>query len=320
MKWRKLGKIFDPTEHSLPNRCEAFAQAPQVLVLENSVRVYFSTRERDGAGKFLSHIAYVDFDKGFSQIQQVSEHTVISLGKLGCFDEHGIFPLNVLQKDDQVFGYIGGWNRRVSVSVDGSIGVSISLDQGCSFQRLGDGPVLTCSMKEPFLIGDPFVKYFEGQFHMWYIFGTEWKSFSKKGQPERTYKIGHAISDDAIKWIRPEEGRQIIANVLGNDESQALPTVVKFGQRYHMYFCYRESFDFRRNSRKGYRLGYAYSDNLHNWVRDDLAAGIAGTPGEWDSEMMCYPHLFEMDGQLYMMYNGNEFGRTGFGLAVFEPQ
>jgi len=34
--------------------------------------------------------------------------------------------------------------------------------------------------------------------------------------------------------------------------------------------------------------------------------------------MMCYPHVFTCDGAAYMLYNGNRFGREGFGLAVLE--
>ena len=31
--------------------------------------------------------------------------------------------------------------------------------------------------------------------------------------------------------------------------------------------------------------------------------------------MMCYPNVFECDDDIYMLYNGNEFGKYGFGLA-----
>src|SRR5690242_9304362 len=116
MKWRKRGKIFDPTEHVLPNRCIEYAQAPQTLVLDDRVRVYFSTRERDSVGKYLSHIAFVDFDRNMLRIMGVSTEPVIDLGELGCFDEHGIFPINVLRDGDRVLAYTTGWNRKVSVS------------------------------------------------------------------------------------------------------------------------------------------------------------------------------------------------------------
>jgi len=85
MKWRKLGKLFDPTEHKLPNRCVEFAQSPQTLLLADRLRVYFSTRERDSAGKYLSHVAYADFSRDLSQFLGVSDHTVLPLGGLGSF-------------------------------------------------------------------------------------------------------------------------------------------------------------------------------------------------------------------------------------------
>ena len=319
MEWRKFGKIFDPTNYRLANDCFEYAQSPQALVFDNYVRIYFSTRRRDPVnGKYLSHISFVDMEKNFKEIINVSSHTVIELGKLGCYDEHGIFPLNVLRNGDKIFGYIGGWNRRVSVSVDTSIGLAISHDNGSTFQRIGDGPVLTSSLHEPFLVGDPFVTIFEKRFYMWYIFGIQWKKFAKDQPPDRIYKIGYATSDDGITWHKKEEGRQIITDRLGKDESQAMPTVAYFNGRYHMFFCYRQSFDFRKNKYRGYRIGYACSDDLINWIRNDEAAGIDVTEGCWDSDMLCYPRIFHCDGRIYMLYNGNEFGRFGFGLAVLE--
>ena len=38
----------------------------------------------------------------------------------------------------------------------------------------------------------------------------------------------------------------------------------------------------------------------------------------WDSEMVAYPHVFDHDGERWMLYCGNGFGRTGFGLAIRE--
>jgi len=318
MKWNKIGKIFDPTQHTLPNDCMQFAQSPQALAFDDFVRIYFSTRAVDKSnGKYLSHIAFVDMRKNLRDVIRVSDKVVIPLGGLGCFDEHGIFPMNVLRHGDVVYGYICGWNRRVSVSVDTSIGLAISRDGGLTFQRIGDGPVLGPSLREPYLVGDGFVRVIDGVFHMWYIFGTGWKKYSPDSLPDRTYKIGHAISSDGINW-KKEEGRQIITDRLGEDESQALPTVIEIDGRYHMFFCYRQSFNFRVHKGRGYRIGYAYSNDLRNWTRDDSSLSLDGTPGEWDSDMQCYPHVFESDGKIYLLYNGNEFGRYGFGLAVLE--
>src|SRR6476646_7859971 len=58
MRWRKLGKIFDPTTVDLPHGCREFAQSPQALVFDDFVRVYFSTRAVDvDSGKYRSHVA-----------------------------------------------------------------------------------------------------------------------------------------------------------------------------------------------------------------------------------------------------------------------
>ena len=318
MNWNKLGKIFDPTQHKLSNDCVQFAQSPQALVFDDFVRIYFSTRAMEPhSGKYLSHIAFVDMQKNLRDIIRVSDQTVIPLGGLGCFDEHGIFPMNVMRHGNTVYGYTCGWNRRVSVSVDTAIGLAISRDDGLTFQRIGDGPVLAASPHEPCLVGDGFVKVIGSIFHMWYIFGIGWKQFLPNTAPDRTYKIGHALSTDGINWIK-EDGRQIIADRLGADESQALPTVIAFNGQYHLFFCYRQSCDFRTNKERGYRIGHAYSDDLINWTREDEHLRIDGTPGDWDSDMLCYPHVFECDGRIYLLYNGNEFGRWGFGLAVLE--
>lgn len=318
MKWKKLGKIFDPTEHRLPNECVQFAQSPQALVYDDFVRIYFSTRAVDTAnGKYLSHIAFVDVRKNLHDVIRVSERTVIPLGGLGCFDEHGIFPMNVVRRGDVIYGYTCGWSRRVSVSVETAIGLAVSRDDGLTFQRIGSGPVMAATLHEPCLVGDGFVKVIEGVFHMWYIFGTGWKRYAPDAAPDRTYKIGHATSDDGVEW-KKEEARRIIPDSLGPDESQALPTVIEIGGRHHMFFCYRESFDFRMGKGRGYRIGHAWSDDLKNWTRDDENPRLHGTPGAWDSDMQCYPHVFKCDGEIYLLYNGNEFGRRGFGLAVLD--
>lgn len=316
MKWIKLGQIFDPTEYSLPNNCFGYAQSPQTLVFDDFVRVYFSTRARDDNGKYLSHVSFVDFDKKFQTIIKVSDKCVIRLGELGCFDEHGIFPFNVTRSGNKILAYSTGWNRRVSVSTDASIGLSISNDDGLTFQKVGVGPVLSASLHEPFLVGDAFVRVFNETFHMWYIHGTTWITHTLGEPPDRVYKIAHAISVDGISWQK--EGRQIISDKLNVEECQALPTVIQIANKYHMFFCYRHSSDFRKNKSRGYRIGYAFSYDLVKWTRDDDNIGIDVSEDDWDSDMQCYPHVFEMDGDFYLMYNGNEFGHYGFGLAKLE--
>jgi len=119
-----------------------------------------------------------------------------------------------------------------------------------------------------------------------------------------------------VAWQR--DGVTIIADALGADECQALPTVFGCDGLWHMYFCYRHATDFRTHRERGYRLGYAWSRDLRHWTRDDASGGLGVSPSGWDADMLCYPHVFSCDNQVYMLYNGNAFGRQGFGVAVME--
>lgn len=314
LKWKKLGLIFNPTDHQLPLNAREYAQSPQALVFDNFVRIYFSTRSIDEKGMFLSQIAFADFSRDLRELKGVSSEAVLPLGKLGTFDEHGIFPISPFQDGDRILAFTCGWSRRVAVPVETSIGLAVSNDQGLTFTRIGDGPVLSSSTLEPVLVGDGFVCKFGELYHMWYIFGRPWKKATADEPPARVYKIAYASSKDCINWDK-QEGREIIANVIDDDECQALPTVIEHEGFYHMVFCYRHSSDFRKNMNRGYRLGYAYSKDLKEWHRNDELLNMELSENDWDSEMMCYPNLFKVGGEVFLLYNGNNFGRGGFGAA-----
>jgi predicted GH43/DUF377 family glycosyl hydrolase len=173
--------------------------------------------------------------------------------------------------------------------------------------------VLSYSTDEPFVLSGPKVRRFNGAWQLWYIAGRKWKMVS--GRPEPVYKIRMAVSDDGIRWKKIN--KDLIESRIEEDEAQASPDVFFANGRYHMFFCFRYSSDYRGKAR-GYRIGYATSDNLIDWTRNDQRAGIGVSDSGWDSEMVSYPHVFEVDGEIYMAYLGNQVGRFGFGLARLE--
>ncbi|MEM6469835.1 MAG: hypothetical protein AAF802_09810, partial [Planctomycetota bacterium] len=318
IQWQKHGMVFRHADHPVPWAETRFAQSPQAISLQDRIRVFYSTRVTEGrSGKFFSHVSYVDFDNEMQRVLDVSKQPVISRGELGCFDEHGIFPLSPVRVQNKVFGYTCGWSRRVSVSVETGIGLAISHDDGKTFNRTGNGPILSASLQQPCLVGDAFVKVVNDRFYMWYIFGKPWQRFAADAVPERIYKIAFATSNDGITWTTHTDA-PLIADRLGKTECQALPTVIESEGLYHMYFCFRHATDFRDHESRGYRLGYAWSEDLVQWHRDDRSVGIARSvdPGDWDGQMMCYPNVFRHRDRTYLLYNGNHFGREGFGVAL----
>lgn len=311
-KWEKLGKVFEPQLVQGRAWLKDFAQAPATLIFDDFVRFYFSCRPpADSAGQYVSYSAYVDVDrKDLFRIIRVADHPILPLGARGEFDEFGTYPVSVVRDGHTVRAYYGGWTRCESVPFNVSIGCAESSDNGVNFRKMGPGPVLTFSPDEPFVQSGPKIRRFNNKWYLFYIAGRSWKLVN--GKPEPVYKIRLAHSQDGVNWTK--HGEDLIESRIESDEAQASPDVFYDGARYHMFFCYRYSENFRGKV-GGYRIGYAHSMDLLKWERDDLKAGIDVSESGWDSEMISYPHVFSLDGETFMAYLGNQVGKQGFGLA-----
>ncbi len=314
-KWRKLGKVFTPQEVHGRSWLKEFAQAPATLIFERFVRVYFSCRPpADENGQYVSYSAYVDLDRADPfRILEVSARPILELGGLGEFDEFGTYPVSVARAGDEVRAYYGGWTRCESVPFNVAIGYATSRDGGRTFVKHGRGPVLSYSPDEPFVLSGPKIRRFAGTWYLWYIAGRKWKLV--EGRAEPVYKIRMASSADGVHWTKVN--RDLIESRVEEDEAQASPDVFYRDGKYHMFFCYRYSSHYRGRE-NGYRIGYASSEDMLHWARDDSKAGIDVSEDGWDSEMISYPHVFELDGSTYLAYLGNQVGRYGFGLARLE--
>lgn len=314
-KWKKLGHLFNPSEKKYAEWMNEFAQAPSVLIFDNFIRVYFSCRPQpDNNGQYVSYSGFVDLDrKNLFEIVNVSKKPILKLGELGTFDEFGTYPASVIRDEDKVRVYYGGWTRCESVPFNVAIGYAVSEDDGETFDKLDNGPVLSYSVEEPFVLSGPKIRRFNNQWYLFYIAGKKW--ILDNGKPEPVYKIRMAISDDGINWTK--HNKDLIADKLEENEAQASPDVFFRNGKYQMFFCYRYSTNYR-GKENGYRIGYAFSDNLTDWTRDDSQVGIDVSEDGWDSEMISYPHVFELDGNVYMLYLGNQVGRYGFGIAQLE--
>jgi predicted GH43/DUF377 family glycosyl hydrolase len=315
-KWKKLGLVFDPTKYKNTEWLNEFAQAPSVIEYDDFIRVYFSCRPTPNEeGQYVSYSSYVDLNKNDFSVIEVGKDPILELGKLGTFDEFGTYPASVIKTDNKYMVFYGGWTRCESVPFNVAIGCGVSED-GKVFEKLGDGPVLSYSLNEPFIVSGPKIRKFNNTYYLFYIAGRNWVEVNSK--PEPVYKIRMANSSDGLNWTK--HNKDLIEDVLNENEAQASPDVIFANGKYHMFFCFREASDFRQNKERSYKIGYAYSKDLISWTRDDIKVGITTSQEGWDSEMIAYPHVVYINNKFYMFYLGNEVGKYGFGVAELEGE
>ncbi len=310
--WQKRGLIFDPSYRF--DWMNAYSQVPTILEKENVLRIYFTCRPiPDRSGLFVSHIAYIDVDKNDpSNVLYIHPKPILDLGNLGAFDEFGIHPTGVIRIDEKVYLYYTGWMRGVSVPYETWIGLAISNDDGDTFFRYSEGPIIGKSTDNPYLANGAFVFDDESHFKMMYASTTAW--VPENGKHEPVYTLKGAVSSDGIHW---ETQQKPLFQQIKKDECISRPTVIRYKQVYHTWYGYRKIENFRGGS-NSYRIGYATSKDFINWERNDELAGISLSKDDWDSQMMSYPQVLQIGQQLIMFYNGNHFGKYGFGYAVMD--
>ena len=299
MKWRKLGKIFCADGQQPWMKTHA---SNPVAEYENEdiFRVYFSCRNQRNQ----SSVGYVDLDINRPQkILDLSPEPVLAPGEPGTFDDSGTSMGCLVHLNSRRFLYYIGWNLGVTVPWRNSIGLAISNGPNQPFVKISSAPIMDRDHNDPFSLSYPWVAFDGPTWRMWYGSNLRWG----KKKEEMEHLLKYAESDDGIYWRR--DGKISVGFKSPTEYAIARPCVRKDNNRYRMWYSYRG---------ESYRIGYAESHDGKSWTRLDEQAGIDVSPSGWDSEMIEYPHVFDHNGDRFMLYNGNGYGRTGFGLAILE--
>lgn len=306
--WNKRGLIYAPDGDFKWSATHAQVPVVDYLAERNILRVYFATRDELNR----SSIAYIDLDADNpNQIVGRCTEPLLKIGKLGTFDDCGVMPSCVVNREGEKWLYYIGWNVRNSIPYHNSVGLAISRDGGDSFEKFSEGPLWDRNWIEPHFSASSEVIFEEGIWKNWYLSCVGWHEVNGKAEPR--YHLKYAESKDGINWDR----RGHVAIDFKNDEEGGIvkATVKKVNGEYLMWFAYRALKDYRTDWTASYRIGFATSKDGKNWKRDDSLSGIDLSESGWDSEMITYPHVLEVKGKLLMFYNGNGFGKSGFGYA-----
>jgi len=301
MDWEKLGFVYTATGEQSWAQSHAFLPTAMMLD-EERIRVYVAFLDRDKVGR----IGFVDLDaRDPRNVLAVSKQPVLSTGKAGAFDESGVSPMCLVKSQNRIFLYYTGWQLGKLVRYYLFTGLAVSEDGGESFQRYSQVPILDRSDGELFIRTAPHVLFDGDRWKMWYIAGEQW--IETKGKQLPSYNMRYLDSTDLAVWGK--RGSVVLDLASADEFGFGRPFIVKEGNLFKMWYSVRLL-------SKGYRLGYAESVNGLSWERKDEQIGIDVSASGWDSEMICFCCIQKTQDATYMFYNGNNYGETGFGVAV----
>jgi hypothetical protein len=301
--WCKLGVLYCPSGANRHPKLTSHAANPLPVYIEGDVyRVFFSGRDADNR----SSVGAVDIDIVNRKIIQEYNHPFFENGPEDSFYADGVSIGSCYEVNGVKYMLFMGWQTPEGGHWRGDIGrlivkPDLTLELPCAVPFLGS------DMVDPISLSYPWVeKNALGGYSMWYGSTTTWDA----GNGEMLHVINHASSGDGHNWDR--EGLAVPYE-LGKAQAFSRPTVVGNSEKgYEMWFSYRSG------SGENYRIGYAFSKDGRKWDLSIGSAGIDVSADGWDSEMIEYPFVFDHKGQRYMLYNGNGYGQTGFGIAVLE--
>jgi len=301
--WKKIS--FYSLPKNRPLEAVTHAQLPTGLIFENFVRVFFASRNHNNT----SSVYYVDMFLNDKKVDfsSISEYPVLIPGDIGTFDEHGVYPSSVVMYNNKYFMYYIGWNKGIEAPLFyTSIGLAVSED-GQSFAKLSSAPIMSRSEHDPCLVTSPNVYIEKGLWRMTYVSGIKWTR-ALDGHLQSHYHIKYAESQDGVNWKR--DGLVAIDFQKG-ETNIARPSVIRDQNgNYKMWFSYVHS------EIGKYRIGFAKSKDGFFWERTDDAEQT-NIDCSQAKEMICYPFVFFFKNNMYILYNGDNYGQKGFGIALW---
>lgn len=304
MNWVKKGLIYVANGQYAWARTHAMLPTPD-WISTDTLRLYLTFCDEEGVGR----VGYVDVDSyNPSNILCVSKKPVLDIGQPGTFDENGVLQTSIVTlPNGRKYLYYVGFELGTKIRYRLLTGIAVSDDAGETFQRIQKTPILERSDEELYFRCGSFVLLEEGLFKLWYVAGSAWLDIN--GKPMPIYSINYLQSQDGIHWGK--KGKPCITIEHEDEHGFGRPYVYKENNIYKMFYSIR-------HKTLGYRLGYAESKDGMNWLRKDEQVNLNVSEAGWDDQMLCYAAIMRMHGKTYLFYNGNEFGKTGFGFAALE--
>ena len=288
--WQKIGMIYEAGSDNEFLLTHASNPLP-LHIGGNLYRIFYSGRDKQNR----SSVSYVDYDISSLTVIEDPKKPILKYGPEDSFYSHGITLGNFWKEKGEIYIGFMGWQNTKGVHWRGDIGKF-------NLETLKVNKILSANHIDKISLSYPCVIEHNNRYVMWYGSTVSWESESI--DEEMIHTINYATSVDGATW---EPQGQAIPWKLNVAQAFSRPSVIKEKKALKMWYSYRSG------DGSKYKLGFSTSKDGINW--DFRESNLKKSNYGWDSEMVCYPYVFETKDRYYMLYNGNEFGKYGFGLA-----
>ena len=302
MPWQKNGRVFTPDMPGFTH-----GSHPCAIHFEGDTFVVaFTCRdEKRRSHVFLSYgtVAYG------SMVLTGTPKLAMVPGDIGTFDCDGVISVCLIEHGGVHYLYYVGWQNLPDGLWICDTGRAKLDPASLTLKKEFAGPVFGRDKSNPLFAAATAFHVTGDDWRTWYNSGIKWEKTANAWH--HRYGIHHARSSNGIDWV--SDPGMCIPFADEHEYAFGRPTVYFREGIYYMWFAHRATVDIET-----YRIGFASSRDGLTWDRMDTLAGIDVSVDGWDSQMICYPYVFEHGGSMYMLYNGNNYGQTGFGLAILE--
>lgn len=279
--------------------CSHLANPTPFYLGGNIVRIFFSSRNlKNKAG-----ITFIDLDiDRFELLNNKLNILFKAEGYTNTYFRDGISLGNIFSHKMRYFLSFMGWDISSKSPWEGRVGIAEIDPFSPSLLYISDTPIIETFEHVDSSLSYPMVRAINDELHIWY--GNTLKKDAGNGDMLHTIHLSILKSDNSL-----EHKGQVIDYEIGKSQAFSRPTILEHNGTLNMLYSVR-------GISTNYRIKRVVSNDGFTWEKADFQ--LIGTNHLGEQEMQCYPYLITIADKVFLFYNGNEYGRSGMGIAILE--
>jgi len=276
----------------------AFLMAPDNSEMSDILKLIVTGRCKRGMSRLGEITLNYNRETQAISLKEISESPLIELGELGTFDHRGMSYPFFIEHKKQSFLFYSGWKLTLDTKFENNLGLLKFDKTQKKWRRISRAPIFPLDNIDPLGIGSVTLT-FNDHDQLYYMFYTSFLSWKSAGNHEYTVRL--ARTKNLVNWEKSK--KTLIQN---NDELHSICRANFFSES--IVVCARGS------QYSLYQLKTKVS--LHNLFNESISISEFQkiTPKVKEkgfSEEQSYPHISNVFGKTFLLFNGSGFGKSG---------